>query len=480
MDKKTFDQIIREKVPHVTVSGAEDAWQSFEDKQNKADAGNKAFDHTIRQKVRSHTPRFQDSHWNAMEERMEIIFNRLSTVAASKGMECMAVILIASTYFTWSYPTTQSASHQYAAMQPAQDCTPVSNATKNEANAKKSYTYFLQDEARPARDSATSVQVKSPSSSSASIQNPPVYQNTARLIVPLESLVFTIPNLSPQRQFAKVHHNIAPILLPASPSLAVQEAARLPLPDIPALSSEIAFSMGTKPLEPARQLPTEHYLLGYVSADVNMINTPFDKLYSVSSYKKEAVNHSIGLGFSGRKDNVEWETALEYVKREYSPVRITETFGQGSDYYFETSLKKIKFNIAGIPLHIKYHFLSAPTWSMYLVSSVQLNLVMDASYEIEESLIHGRPQPGRYTPEVPRLEDKPFIKGILHGEAFSDNYYISAGLGLGVQKKIFANTFVFLQPSYVRHLLSKDIGIGPNKDKIHGTSLQLGIKTVLP
>jgi hypothetical protein len=113
------------------------------------------------------------------------------------------------------------------------------------------------------------------------------------------------------------------------------------------------------------------------------------------------------------------------------------------------------------------------------MAGAALNLVMNASYDVTEAKILGRPAPDRFIPEEPRLESKPFIEGLLAGENFKDNYFASVGFGFGIQKKIFNNTSIYVQPSYQRQLLSADIGIGPNKDKIHTSSLQFGLKTVL-
>lgn len=78
-----------------------------------------------------------------------------------------------------------------------------------------------------------------------------------------------------------------------------------------------------------------------------------------------------------------------------------------------------------------------------------------------------------------RLEKKPFIDGILAGENIKENYFASIGFGFGIEKKICSHTSIYIQPSYQRQILSADIGIGPNKDKIHTSSLQFGVKTLL-
>jgi len=158
---------------------------------------------------------------------------------------------------------------------------------------------------------------------------------------------------------------------------------------------------------------------------------------------------------------------------------VTEAYGQFADHYFEKSLQKISYDIANIPLNFKYHFINQTNWGAYLMAGVALNLILDAKYDINETLRQGKPPVGRFTPEQARLDEKPFITGILNGDNFKDNYFASIGFGFGIEKKILGNTSIYVQPSYQRQILSSDIGIGPNKDKIHTSSLQFGVKTII-
>ncbi|MBK7635332.1 MAG: hypothetical protein IPJ13_14435 [Saprospiraceae bacterium] len=231
------------------------------------------------------------------------------------------------------------------------------------------------------------------------------------------------------------------------------------------------------PMKLSRTNPSTKYAISaYASGDINLINTPFDKLYSLASYNKEALNNSYGVNFSAKKSNLELETGLGYAHRQYQPKLVTEAYGQFADHYFEKSLQKISYDIANIPLNFKYHFINQTNWGAYLMAGVALNLILDAKYDINETLRQGKPPVGRFTPEQARLDEKPFITGILNGDNFKDNYFASIGFGFGIEKKILGNTSIYVQPSYQRQILSSDIGIGPNKDKIHTSSLQFGVK----
>ena len=73
------------------------------------------------------------------------------------------------------------------------------------------------------------------------------------------------------------------------------------------------------------------------------------------------------------------------------------------------------------------------------------------------------------------MSEKKFTEGFLAHYNISDNYYVTGNMGIGFEKNIFDDTSLFIRGNYSRQFLSKDNGIGPNKDKIHTTSLQLGV-----
>lgn len=218
------------------------------------------------------------------------------------------------------------------------------------------------------------------------------------------------------------------------------------------------------------------FISAYIACDANLINTPFDKIYALTSYQREFMNSSVGLGISHRVKSMEYHFDLGYARRNYEPRQFAESFGPRDYYYSEISLDRISFDIINPSVMMKYHFVDRKKWSAYLAGTAALNVILNADYDITEIKILGRPPSERYLPESPRLEEKPFIKGIFHDKSLADNYFISSGLGLGLEMTITEATFLFLEISHKRFLWSADIGIGPNKDKIHTTTFKLGIK----
>jgi len=255
----------------------------------------------------------------------------------------------------------------------------------------------------------------------------------------------------------------------------------------PEVYSEIALSFPE--IKYVQNDNKKTYLLAFTSADINLINTPFDKVYSKAAYSKEAQSNSYGLLIGKQKNNLSVETGLIYSNRTYQPQAITDIYGRSEYYYYEKTFNKISYDIISVPLNLKYHFINNKKWSAYVVSNLALNLVVNAHYNINKEIKTGNIA-ARFDSESSRLSEKGFISGIFHSgqviensyasSALKDNYFVTMGLGFGVTKSITDQLSVFVQPFYNRHVFSSDLGIGPNKDKIHSASLMMGVTYDLP
>lgn len=217
----------------------------------------------------------------------------------------------------------------------------------------------------------------------------------------------------------------------------------------------------------------------FYSSDVNLINTPFDKVYSVASYSKEAFNQSAGVLLSFRKGDLTLETGVRYTDLQYFPKIIKEEHNQVADLYFETSLVKIAFKIINVPFHLKYHFLNSPGWSSYLVCGAGFNLIAESDFDITTNIRQGRRGLRSNDQDLRLIDEKRFNLGIFEGGGIKENYFITGVFGVGVERQVFGPVKIFTQALYNRHLFSDDIGVGPNKDKIHTMSFQGGVKVTL-
>lgn len=223
----------------------------------------------------------------------------------------------------------------------------------------------------------------------------------------------------------------------------------------------------------------EDFLSVFTSADINLINTPFDKIYSIASYSKEALSQSFGMSFSRRKEKLEWEAGISYTRKSYEPIEIEEIYNASDITFSLIKLNKIQFDIMQMPLSIKYNFINQKFWSAYVMGCVALNTITNTQFDIQEEQVYGRLPLGIFDSEEPKLKEKPFYAGIFEGGSLLRNLYITSGVGFGIEGRLSKNISTFIQPSYQAFLFNNEKGLGPNRDKINNTSILFGMKYTL-
>jgi len=205
------------------------------------------------------------------------------------------------------------------------------------------------------------------------------------------------------------------------------------------------------------------------------INTPFDRVYSIASYRKETMSPVLAAGIGMTRDRWSVLSGLEYARLYYRPEIISEPFNMQPELFFETSLKSIQYDLIHIPLKLRYTLLSSPHAGFYAEAGISTHLIWEAAYDVETIVRSGRPSV-RYVEETPRLEDKNFTPGLSNNHLLKDNYFSGALIGLGGDIKLWNNLKIYGQVLYSRHFIGDKIGIGPNDDRIHYASGQFGLR----
>ena len=508
MSKDSFDKLIKDKMADFSAHQEDnDVWSRFESAHpdlnttsQSTDIDDDIFDDIIRHNLRHFTSTYKSDHWKILKARMALTQERNSHTYISKLTEIAAIFLLVFSFSNWSgwldrpqiespnlHPELFATNHHSNNNNNNNNNGATNNTAHGIVSSKNNGTnaaiYAIENFTD--NDGHPTCTMSSSSNSTTKITE---YQDFTinddiEIPIPTENNHFElVPQATPidvrsvltewQQQETK---QIATV--PSSSIRMVASLNALPLMDAKKLESEFARIF---PMQMSKISQKPSYALSvYGAADINLINTPFDKLYSKASYNKEALNNSYGINISKKTGHLEIESGLGYANRTYQPQIINEEFAEKDNSYSEISLNKISYHIANIPLNFKWHFIDQASWKAYVTVGAALNLVAHADYGINEIEVQGRPTLSGYLRDKPRLEEKEFIQGILSGGNFKDNYFASVGFGFGIEKKLVNNTYLYVQPSYQRQILTSDIGIGPNKDKIHTSSLQFGIKTIL-
>lgn len=484
----SFDEHIKTRLKQYKAHCIDKSnWNSFEryrylhsDKKHHKD-----FSPDITQSIQNHTVPFKMEHWQQMEKQIALVEIRKRYIYFSKLVELTICALIFMIII--QYP-------DILIKQSDPDPLPKPNIEKaKESDIVYQHKNTSFHEIKPIQDKnihtfkaqKTTIPFAQTGHNNLSISKLPAKDTYLKLAVVNQELDFFEPPITENRslQSHEMDLDISTISLDGNQTWQdftdKSEFKTDPI-TIPTHINEAIYSENVLIMPENRLATTPNpsvILSVYGAADANLINTPFDKVYSKASYYKEAINSSYGIGLAKQLQNLEIGLGLAYAKRKYNPETIEEIYGIRENLYSQVTFNRISFDIVSVPLQLHYRFIDKPTWRAYIMLSTTANFVVNADYGIKDVIVMGRPalDNNRSNTES-RLEEKPFIKGLFHGDKIVDDYFISAGFGFSIEKDIFKHTSFYLQPSYQRQILSKNIGIGPNKDKIHTSSIQVGLK----
>lgn len=216
----------------------------------------------------------------------------------------------------------------------------------------------------------------------------------------------------------------------------------------------------------------------FLVADINTIHTPYDEIYQKAGYEQTKFGMGGGLGIGLMRNGWAIELGLVYSMKQYNPREILEVFRIGNDMANAVSLKSIELNTLSIPLTLRYDLSTKGRWIPYMKMGIGLNLATNANYQREEYILSlSAPIPSdaniNYSQEA-KLDEKRFTDGLFEGGKFSENSYLSANGGLGVDFRLSPDWRIFAQGSYQYNFLEQKLG--PNNDHINTITLQMGVR----
>lgn len=266
-------------------------------------------------------------------------------------------------------------------------------------------------------------------------------------------------------QVSVLQDNMSQLLLPIRP---------LGLPDI-TLGSNNKVKSNEK-----------SYVSLAIGPKVNLVNSPFDPVYEIDPYSTLNTNFNVSAKLHKELGPLEIYAGLGYSKTSYKPLIVEEIYKTQTQQYNQASLENIGFSTLNVPVGIKYNLLDQDNYKLYATAGVDVNLIAKAEYEVYDLPATGsrtgpsagfKPSLDRGKPEINEgalLSQKVFREGILDGGSLKDNLYATANIGVGLVKDVSETTSLFVEPKY-SHFISSQ-GLGPNLDKLHSVSVDIGIR----
>ena len=505
MDNKEFDNIIKKKLESLNTNGSEDAWDLFKEKWD-SEAGLEeseelsSEDHDLDAKIKTNMQKlripFNSKHWIILKEQLELeaLFKKKLFVAKSVELVILA-FLVLGILNLWPI---QNDIHQI----PVYDIPMVSSIPVDKETAEK---HEAQEEARLAdlREvnqkifKSTKKFVQKAILTVDGVSSDPIPTITKETFIDkkinannviqgaAEKVIKTspaqIPFINIDQQESKSVDSVEPLILENNntpiASLEASALNELELPLRPIGFPDIILENKASHLE-------ENTFISFAfGPKMNLVNSPFDPIYEIDPYNIINTNFNISAKVQKQIGNLELYAGLGYTNTSYVPRLHEELYEPRQQQFNVASLENIKFKTVNIPVGVRYNIVDSDKYQLYAATGVDVNLIADSEFIVQDVPV-GRSQPAGPPPASPsknkpvntqaKLSQKEFNNGILSGGRLKDNFYATASVGLGLNLKTSSRTGIFIEPRYSHFLSSK--GIGPNEDKVHSLSVDVGFK----
>lgn len=473
MKDKFFDHIIKDKLNTLLSQKSEGSWELLQKKMDVANLEeDMLLDKKISDEISGLSVPYNPSHWAQLKEKLELESYLKTRIYLSKVAEITMLFLLLFTLYNM-YPTnpqwfdgevrniyaqesgSEATGSLVAVAEDSEDKIVENSAVSNKPTSLK--TDRLIETITP-----VSLAMVSP----LDFDNPRVLESSmlfSDIVVTEnpEAIASASPDRNTDQVIATEIYNPESIALLQT---SVEEQNRVAM-----------GMMVNSPVEIKSHDKVSHAWNIGMGADINLINVPWDEVYSLPGYNLDETSVS---GFAGvdfaLNNELQLRTGIGYKRNSYEPRKVNERYGSTEEFFKETSLDRITYDIISVPMALNLSLYKRNGWNSYLSLGAALNIITKTDYLITETLRSDRSKPNAYPRSAPKLSEKEFVLGIADGGDISQNLYATASFGLGVEKRVSKGFSLYMQPTYYHHILND--AVGPNEDKLNSMSLQLGMK----
>jgi hypothetical protein len=494
MESNNFDNIIRKKLQNLEVEYQAGDWELMEQKLNIADVdANPEFEDVILDGIaygslENYKVNYEPAHWNLMEQKLDnaaypIRRKLYRYKVAEVSLMLLAIFTVIQFLPFKKQKTTESAGIEIQI---------ESQTAKDLLNSKilsENKTSNLPSAEKPSIDFENAENLAAATETSNIDDNVLAYSEKAIPLKPEVGLMVRndsggddlnaadIPKLT-SNQFTKKHLDLSIANRFAFENKANQTVSLLlPInaykPDklsVANASSDLPGCLGCNSVNSSFLISIG--MAGGVDADY--ITTPYDGEYHQKEYGQVAMGYGGGLTLGFKYHKWELETGAIYSAKYYGTRNIFEvngSFQQGG--YVQQGLLGVQLDIVKVPLHLRYNFMDRSKWNFYAQSGASFNMTVETLYEYtSETIGNSSALAGRRADPHPN----PTYDGIFEGGNLIDNTFITANLGLGIERHFNSRMSVFLGSTY-QHQITK--GLGPQSDKINSLSIMTGARVTL-
>ena len=211
---------------------------------------------------------------------------------------------------------------------------------------------------------------------------------------------------------------------------------------------------------------------------INNVYRTGGQILDISTLNQKGFGYGSGFSLGFKYGRWEIETGLIYAAKQYDPNIIEQHGGiVSSGGIRRTHFQTIHLQTLHVPVNLRYNYavLGKGKWHLYTQTGAALNVVLRAEYDLAEISSGSRSFSNAVT--TSRLRQVNYNNGLLAGDGFKENRYLSISMGAGIERYIAPQWSMFIQPDFHFHFSGNRIG--PTEDRINTLSLSFGARKSL-
>ncbi len=485
MESNNFDKQIREKLQNLEANYKPEDWELMEQKLNGAEVdANPEFEDVILDGIaygtlENYKADFNPTHWELMEQKLDDNYYPFrNKLYKYKVAEVGLMLLALFTLIQFLPFKKQNKTSEIVSIEQLSFGNDISNSNRTKENQKNAFELITPNESF-----ATSVETLGTDDITAInyTENPYGADENVRLTIKDESLgqsnVLEIP-IFETNQFPKkpLDLSIANRFIQndaiAYEPISILSPINTYKPETlnnSNISSNWTKCVSCNPI--SSSILVSIGMMG--GADADYITTPFDEKHYQKEYGQIAMGYSGGVTLGIKYHKWELETGAIYAAKYYGSRNVFEVNGSFEEGgYVKEGLQGVQLDIVKVPLHLRYNFMDRSKWNIYAHSGASFNMTVETLYEYTSHNIGNTNALGR----KPDPRSIPTDDGVFEGGDLIDNTFITANLGLGIERHFNSRMSIFLGSTY-QHQITK--GLGPQNDKINSLSIMTGARVTL-
>jgi len=494
--ENNFDKEIKKRLENLEVNDTPSNWDFMEEQIEANSALNPELedvmlDGVVYERLHNFEAPFEPEHWSLMREKLDASYALRRKLMKYKVAEVALVVLFIFTLVQF-FPIKQSSSLPIVSIESSHNNT-LSTSTLDEMNnfTQQDVLPIISEQSKQTKNEVTTAkrQVVTPPIAT----TVPTTDNTVtNLGIERQKEKTIIPSLTETNSASSItinneEHNNAKSLLEehdVALDIALMEQVDLKVEDTPLLVAGIE-ELNSGQIFSNLKKPINIRIGMTLGADANYVMTPYheirnnNKTYSLETTNIFHAGYSGGLNLGFQYGNWEIETGALYSAVTYEPRDLTEVRGSIVDGFYDSRYARARIDMIRVPLHLKYNVYTKKKWKVYVHSGTALNMAAKTFFKKTttekgfSSNFNSGLQDGR---SIPTEEEPTNYDGIFEGGKFSDNTFLTADFGFGVERYFTPRMSIFVQPNFRYHFSN---GIGPQSDRINAVSFLTGAKVTL-